>query len=376
MHIPRDPDDITAGWLTTVLRGTGAIAPDVVIQRVDRQEIGEERGFTGRILRLTIAEWTALSPPAPSTLIAKLPLAVRPSATVEPMVPPTTVTTDAHFIRSAREVRFYLELATRSGIATPVCYFAGHDSSDPGMVLLLEDLSHHRFGDVLAGCSGPDAALVMAGIARMHAAWWERPLPMPWLAGWTGDHDDAQVRLQRNIARLPDHVIATVPDDINELLHWLATGAYARVLDALAGAPRTLIHGDLHLDNIYFRDDAGSLPVVADWQTAGIGPAAVDIATFLSGAIDPACDASIEADLLTTYHDTLVASGVSGYGRDALARDYGLALVRQLAGVFGWLANTELAELDGREREVTLAAIGDGRLIAALRRRDPMTLLG
>ncbi|CAA9575087.1 MAG: hypothetical protein AVDCRST_MAG33-2958 [uncultured Thermomicrobiales bacterium] len=58
-----------------------------------------------------------------------------------------------------------------------------------------------------------------------------------------------------------------------------------------------------------------------------------------------------------------------------MARDYGLALVRQLAGVFGWLANTELAGLDGREREVTLAAIGDGRLIAALRRRDPMALL-
>ncbi len=375
MQIPRDPDDITPGWLTGALRSTGAIAPDVTIHELDREEIGEERGFTGRILRLTIAGWSAPAPPTPSTLIAKLPLAARTPAS-DGLVVPATVTSDAHLVRSAREVHFYLELAARSGIATPVCYFAGHDPGEAGMVLLLEDLSHNRFGDVLAGCSGTDAAVVMAGIARMHGTWWNRVPPMPWLAGWTGDHEDAQVRLQRNLARLPDHVIATVPPDISELLHWLASGAYEAVLDALAAAPRTLIHGDLHLDNIAFRDDhAATLPVVADWQTAGVGPAAVDVATFLSGAIDPACDATVEAGLLATYHDALVASGVTGYGRDALARDYGLALVRQLAGVFGWLANTELAGLDGREREVTLAAIGDGRLIAALRRRDPMALL-
>ena len=377
MDIPREPKDITAEWLTTALRSTGAIAPGVVISQADQEEIGEERGFTGRILRVTIAGWSAPTSPAPSTLIAKLPLASRAAGPGDSSAPATMVSTDAHLLRSAREVHFYLELASRSGIATPVCYFAGHDPATDGMVLLLEDLSHHRFGDVLAGCSAPDAALVLAGIARLHASWWERPLPMPWLAGWTGDHDDAQVRLQRNLARLPDHVVASFPDDINDLLRWLAGGAYERVLDALAAAPRTLIHGDLHLDNIAFRDDASAtLPIVADWQTAGVGPAAVDVATFLSGALGPADDATVEADLLTGYHDTLVAAGVTGYGRDAVDRDYGLALVRQLAGVFGWLANTELAELDGRARDVTLASIGDGRLIAALRRRDPLALLG
>lgn len=376
MRIPREPFDLTAGWLTMALRYSGAIAPDVAIGRLSHEEIGEERGFTGRIIRVTIEDWSAAEPPIPRTLIAKLPLAAR-SPTGDSVAPASSVVTSAaHVSRSAREVRFYLEMAPRSGIATPVCYFAGHDPASDGIVLLLEDLSHHRFGDVMAGCSPPDAALVMGGIARLHASWWQRPLPMPWLAGWTGDHEDAQVRLQRNLARLPAQVLATFPDDIQRLLHWLTGGAYRRVLDTLAAAPRTLIHGDLHLDNIAFRDDhAATLPIVTDWQTAGVGPAVVDVATFLSGAIGPTDDETVETDVLTSYHDTLLTARVTGYGRNALERDYGLALVRQLAGVFGWLANTELADLDGRERDVTLAAIGDGRLIAALRRRDPMALL-
>ncbi len=380
MRLPRHPDELTPEWLTSALHLSGALPPASRIETVAWEEIGAERGFTGRIIRLRTEVAPTLTDDQPGhrqSLIAKLPLAPRTGTFADASgLPPTDETRDAHVTRSARELHFYEELAPHCGVAVPRSLFAAMDLPDDRMVLLLEDLSGLRFGDVLTGCSVADAALLISSIARLHGVWWGRDLPMPWLASWTGDHEAAQIRLQRNVARLPDHVVATFPDDIQKLLEWLAGGAYERVLDGLSTAPRTLIHGDLHLDNIAFRDSsAAAPPVITDWQTAGIGPAVVDLAACLSGTLDVTDRTRTEADLLTTYHDGLVEAGVTGYSRDALGRDYGLALVRQLAGVFGWLANTELATLSGRERDVTLAAIGDGRLIAALRDHDPMSLL-
>ena len=380
MRLPQQPDDLTPQWLTYALHLSGALPSDTRIETVAWQEIGEERGFTGRIFRVRTETAPVAGNDRPGnrqSLIAKLPLAPRASATHDPSEPPPTdATRDAHVVRSGRELHFYEELAPHCGVAVPRSLFAAMDLPDNRMVLLLEDLSGLRFGDVLTGCSVDDAELLIGSIAHLHRLWWERELPMPWLAGWTGDHEAAQVRLQRNVARLPDSVVATAPDDIQNLLEWLASGAYERVLDGLSAAPRTLIHGDLHLDNIAFRDiSASASPVITDWQTAGIGPAVVDLAACLSGTLDVTDRAQTETDLLTTYHDGLLEAGVTGYSRDELERDYGLALVRQLVGVFGWLANTELATLSGRERDVTLAAIGDGRLIAALRDHDPMSLL-
>ena len=380
MRLPRRPDDLTPQWLTYALHLSGALPPETRVETVAWAEIGEERGFTGRIFRLR-TEIVPVSGDDQSwlrqSLIAKLPLAPRaaaPDARFDRA--PTDATYDAHILRSAREIHFYGELASHCGVAVPRSLFAAMDLPDNRMVLLLEDLSGLRFGDVLTGCSVADAAGLTGSIAHLHGTWWGRNLPMPWLAGWTGDHEAAQVRLQRNVARLPDQVMATFPDDIQRLLEWLTGGAYERVLDGLSAAPRTLIHGDLHLDNIAFRDAAAAAPpVITDWQTAGVGPAVVDLAACLSGAIDVADRTRTEAGLLATYHDGLRDAGVTGYSREELGRDYGLALVRQLAGVFGWLANTELSTLSGRERDVTLAAIGDGRLIAALRDHDPMSLL-
>lgn len=377
MRLPREPTDLTPGWLTFALRQSGVLAPGAVLSRIGMTEIGEDRGFTGRVFRLTLDDAEADAHGLARTLIAKLPLADRDGAAGGPGDPlPPNPTSEAHLLRSAREVRFYLDLAPASHVAVPRCLFAAMDLANGRMVLLLEDLSADRFGDVLTGCSGDDAALGLTSIARLHGAWWGRPLPMAWLAGWTGDHADAQIRLQRNIARLSDHVVATFPEDIGALLQRLAGGAYRTVLAALGDAPRTLIHGDLHLDNIVFRDgQPGTPPIITDWQTVGVGPAVVDLAAFLTGALDANHRGELEAELLTAWHEALLGTGVIDYSRAQLEHDYGLALIRQLAGVFGWLANTELSSLSGRERDVTLAAIGDGRLIAALRDHDPLALL-
>jgi hypothetical protein len=90
---------------------------------------------------------------------------------------------------------------------------------------------------------------------------------------------------------------------------------------------------------------------VIDWQTISVGPRVIDVATFLV--------------LSLAVEDRRAAD--SALVDDDVQRDYRPALVSLLAGVVGWLARPDLDDLHGRERALADAALGDGRLIAALR---------
>jgi thiamine kinase-like enzyme len=96
-------------------------------------------------------------------------------------------------------------------------------------------------------------------------------------------------------------------------------------------APPTLVHGDLRLDNLFFDDSsAGDQVLLADWQLMGRGPAAHDVAYFLSGALDGDASAMTEEALLRHYHAELVKGGVDDYPVDRLLRDYGAGLLAML----------------------------------------------
>lgn len=60
-------------------------------------------------------------------------------------------------------------------------------------------------------------------------------------------------------------------------------GLSPRIDAVISAAPRALIHGDCHLENVVVAGD-GSLRLV-DWQSAGEGPAAADLAFALTRAI-------------------------------------------------------------------------------------------
>jgi aminoglycoside phosphotransferase (APT) family kinase protein len=101
---------------------------------------------------------------------------------------------------------------------------------------------------------------------------------------------------------------------------------------ALAAAPWTLLHGDYRLDNVLFRPN-GEL-VVLDFQGVSFGRPAVDVAYFITTALT-AEHRDEEATLLRTYHDALVAAGVSSYPFEQLVSDGELAkelLAHQLVG--------------------------------------------
>ena len=68
---------------------------------------------------------------------------------------------------------------------------------------------------------------------------------------------------------------------------------------AMARGPLTVVHADYRLDNLVI-DDAGRVTVL-DWQTTLIGPAAMDVASFLATSLTVADRRTWEDDLFAAY---------------------------------------------------------------------------
>jgi hypothetical protein len=92
--------------------------------------------------------------------------------------------------------------------------------------------------------------------------------------------------------------------------------------DQLARPPRTLLHGDLRLDQLFFAVGAGDPPVTAlDWQITGMGRGAYDLAYFLGQSLPTEIRRTNEGLLIKRYTERLAEHGVD-YPRDEIMRDY------------------------------------------------------
>ncbi|HET8629822.1 MAG TPA: aminoglycoside phosphotransferase family protein [Thermomicrobiales bacterium] len=376
LPLPAEPGELTSAWLTAALRASGALARGAVAA-VDRAIIGEERGFTGVVARLR-PRYAGADPAAPASLIAKLPTAARgaPSAYREAQERDPAAARQ-HYERCAREVAFYRELAPRGPAPAPRLYYGAADDATGRVALLLEDVGDARPGDALRGCSPEEALRVVEAIAPFHARWWARPLSdlFPWLPWRDTEHQARQERYARQVAPFLARHGARLPPAVRDLVERLGS-RYAAVLAALDRAPATVVHADLHLDNVLFPPPGAAPPaVVLDWQGVAIGAAATDVAAFVCGALDVAERRATEDEIVRRYHALLLEHGVAGYPLARLRDDCRLALLRQLAGVVGWLAAADPARLAGRERALIEAALGDGRLMAALLDHDAAAVL-
>ena len=93
----------------------------------------------------------------------------------------------------------------------------------------------------------------------------------------------------------------------------------------------TLVHGDAHCWNVFLPRDGGDDLRLFDWDAWRIGIAATDLAYMMAVHWYPDRRRNLEHALLDRYHATLLRHGVRGYDRQALAEDYRLAVLMQLA---------------------------------------------
>jgi aminoglycoside/choline kinase family phosphotransferase len=377
MPVPAGPHEITRSWLLEVLRDSALLPPAETIASLQTTVIGQDRGFTGVIARVQFTYAHDVEA-ALSSVVVKLPLATRE-------VPSSYRTTrqrdpaveQRYFERCAREVAFYQHIAPQILSALPRVYYGVADPEERRVVMVLEDLLTFRPGDALQGCSVAEAASVIDWLARLHARWWQRESleTFSWLPQWGGDAQEAQERYARLVPLFLQRFRARLPEFLREMIEALIP-VYGMLRTRLRETPTTLVHGDLHLDNIFFPVSTRPAEIrIIDWQGVARGRAVVDLTTFLFGSLANGPHRETELALLHRYHALLVAEGVTGYSFAQLLDDCRLALLWHLGTTVTWLGSVDSQVLQGRERAFVEAASSFEELGATLVHYDAATLL-
>ncbi len=322
MEFPAHLDGLSVQWLTDTLRASGALT-HASITSLAVEVLGHEKGLTGELARLRL-HYDMDEPDAPRSLIAKF---------AGPDPQQRAIMLSLGFYE--REVRFYEQLAARSRLQTPRCYFTALDPGEGLFLLLLEDLAPARNGSWAAGCSLEEAEAAVRALAGLHAAWWRQPQLMEkdWLKlrGVTAVQAEpafVEQMWEPFLAQLGSDVTTEILQ-IGEWLHrhlgWLMAYLYE---DGAA----TLIHNDYQLDNLFFTGTGAALSVtVADWQLTTRGCGVQDVAFFLGGNLDSNVRQNQELRLLRTYHSLLTENGVEDYSFDRCLYEYRLAMLHPLA---------------------------------------------
>ena len=313
-QVPTTTIEVTAEWMTTALRDSGTIGPEVTVASVVLDPANAGVGFMGEVATVGLV-YDRDAAGAPATVVAKFPTQ---SPDIRAMMHPTRI--------YEREHRFYDEVADHSPLRTPAVYHVtcepAAESADESYMLLMEDLSGLTLGDQVTGVSPEQARAALVGLAAHHARFWngaglERADFIPVINGPLNQAGSAIYDVS-----LPGFMAAFGDSIKPELAAFVASYSAARpqILDDLAAMPHTLVHFDFRADNLFFSDD-GSV-VVIDWQAISQGGGVADVGYFISQNLSIDNRRAHENDLLHSYHDALVANGVGDYDFETLLSDY------------------------------------------------------
>ena len=356
LKIPAGPQELTAEWLTQALRQTATIRQAAVRSFDMEPDIAAGTGFMGQLAQVTL-HYDLPEEGAPLSLIAKFPTPVPENREVA-----------ERYRFYEIETRFYEQIADEVELRTPRRYYSAYDPESADFVLLLEDLAPACVGDQVEGCTVEQADLALRELAKFHATWWESPrlAELHWMPS-TNDPVRAQ-SAQDNYQEAWGPFVEQFGDRVSPSI--LETGErfgkkIVKMFDQFAEPPRTIIHGDYRLDNLFFATPEGGEPLaVIDWQISSRGRGIFDVAYFMTGTLSPEDRKAKEMDLLKMYHDILVDRGVQGYDFDRCLRDYRastLACLLYAVIVLGTLdvANERGLALFTSNLDRTVAAIED-----------------
>jgi hypothetical protein len=333
MTVPKSVLDIEPDWLTGALGFDG-----VTVTHASATAMAQGEGVVGELARLEVS-YDSDDPVLPRRLIAKAP-------TRDPGLRMFFQMAGLYEVESA----IYRHLGATIPIRIPRCYFNHADVAAGSFLLLLEDLAPAAAFDQLQGATREVAEIALRQMARLHAAFWDRPELDAF--GWLPCIDDAQ-----KIGWLTTIYPSVLPEAIRRAGDTM--GAPMRSLcerlgpllgplaSRLAGPPRTLVHGDYRLDNLLLGPSLGGDGIAAlDWQLSLRGNAAADLAYFLVGSLEPDRRRAWQPELVRFYCEALRELGIEGYSPDQAEEDMRANFLLQLATQVMLLSGADLEAED------------------------------
>jgi hypothetical protein len=304
-----NPLELTPDWFNQLFEEIGI---DAEVSGLTAKSIGT--GQIGENVRF-VFDYARKGDGAPATLVGKFPSDNEASLMTAKML--------GHY---EREVNFYRTFPKVAGRITPTALYTDYDPDTNRFALIMEDMAPSEQGDQLAGCSVAEAERAMDAAAILHAAYWNDASldTHPWLQGsavapepaltleatialWTGFKDRYGPQLAQEDIDVGDAYTAALP----------------KMQETERPGPFALTHNDYRLDNMLFGKPGAPKPLaVVDWQTAGKGVPASDVAYFIGAGLTRDDRPRHEQALLRYYHARLRDEGVTDYGFDALYDDY------------------------------------------------------
>ncbi|HEV8447014.1 MAG TPA: thioester reductase domain-containing protein [Gemmatimonadaceae bacterium] len=199
-----------------------------------------------------------------------------------------------------RELAIYQLDDPRIRAHTPRCVLIDRDDARRRWVVVLESIDDVALINANDPSAWNDASIdaALSGLASIHSAWLARRselLHEPWLAPprdnrkWVEMSPLWHALAEHAHSRSPAFAVRGLRRVHREILEDIASWT-----DAIAAAPRTLIHNDFNPRNVALRRDANGPRLCAfDWELATIGAPQRDLAEFLSFVMPP--DAPQEA---------------------------------------------------------------------------------
>lgn len=295
--LPSGIEEVTASWMTDVLRTSGAIGLDSTVTGISN-EAYEAGGLLSLLFRSTIE---SDDPAAPATVIVKFPTDV-------PHMRALADDSDCYF----REVEFYRGIAPRSNIQMPDVHAAMSADDKSNTCIVMEDLAHLRQPDRIDGMTWDDSVRGARALAAFHADFQGSP-ELEELAttffplgssenrarlGPVGEACWPAAKVHRG------HTLSAEVVELGDM--W--TDSLDAMLDRMETRP-TLCHQDWRSDNMFFDPDDNV--VMIDPQIAGVCNGAFDLAYFISQ--------STERDMLAGRHRELIdeyLSAMAEHGHD------------------------------------------------------------
>ena len=180
----------------------------------------------------------------------------------------------------------------------------------------------------------------METLAKLHARWWNHPKapPLDWLTHPTGDYHGLLLNGFVRVTKLGLASMAKVyKKEYEPVVAWSKTlrRRHKYILQELFRPPLTMIHGDAHIENVFYDQRFSGNCAFIDFGNMMFSQGVYDVSFFMAHSLDVETRRRHEKEVVKHYHEVLIANGVDlrSFPYERCWRDYKFNFWRTLIAV-------------------------------------------